>query len=1211
MNASNNPSEPRIREIFLKAVEITDAVERQRFLDAACAGDAALRAHINALLASHQDDDFLERPAIQVEPDLTSASNATDGSRAPGPPGTILLGADIAPPPSTTIRYLGDYELLGEIARGGMGIVYKARQTSLNRIVAVKMILTGQFASEADVRRFRTEAEAAANLQHPNIVAIHEIGEHEGQHYFSMDYVEGKNLAQTVAEAPMSAIEAARLVNLMAETIQYAHQRGILHRDLKPQNVLLDQRGQPRITDFGLAKRVAEDRGETRSGAVMGSPGYMAPEQAAGRLDLIGPATDVYGLGAILYHLLTGQAPFSGSTGMQTMVKLLEEDAVSPRKHRPGVPSDLETVCLKCLEKRPERRYSTAKALADDLTRFLNHEPILARPASRARRGWCWLQRHPWAISGAASLLIIGLVALAYGLWERGRFDTYLAAHPGEPAWIGFQPLLITFPFMLCFFWLINLLANRFFRRHYQRHKETGAPIPAAVVWTCVAVGSSEAAYALVVLFGTVGLQPRLSHAMLAAGISTVWAPFLVVYALPFLWGGSVLVWKAVGAHELSGYDELVARKVELEQVRESSKRRSTFALMIMGIGGVWVSVISIAFLLFPVMILLGHGPANLPTTAGWMALAAWACPAAIQWRRPRTNAWRTEMKGPLLAALACAAIWLATAAALHSGDLSDLLRIASGLGVAQGLAVQAIWRAHLRGKQLAEPALEIAGAGTGSLAKLPLTRQNWFVLFLALVLVSLGVLTARTWLHTRAAYRDFQQRLASGEMRPRRGYLPAPVPDEVNFAATPLIEAIGYRERLDTNRWASLVRWEGLVKDENSFDFARLGAFLDLSLIAQRAGVTNLPAGTSRSEAAMTIFNQLSAVASALDELRQASARPYARIKSHSTSYAAQANPAPADHQTPATQPSGESGSYARSPWPPNGPAYRLLARLLVLSASAELELGRVAEAQRDLRVVAKLADAVTGNRLLVGTQLRTDLVELWLKGFWEGWVAGRWSGEAVLEAEEWLATVDLARDLDISLCGEEPFWVNYSFNGSCAMAQCMMLLPMDNWHEDRLLYNQLLFTFCSQAFDGQRQRIYPRQSQLASASVKQRLAQAHPWWWMHFGVFPFLDGAVRHAALVQTGVNQARIACALGRYRQATSHYPAVLDQLAPAYMKQVPRDVIGGQGFHYRLVGDESFLLYSIGWNELDDGGMPATDAAAYGAGDWIWPASAPQR
>ena len=414
--------------------------------------------------------------------------------------------------------------------------------------------------------------------------------------------------------------------------------------------------------------------------------------------------------------------------------------------------------------------------------------------------------------------------------------------------------------------------------------------------------------------------------------------------------------------------------------------------------------------------------------------------------------------------------------------------------------------------------------------------------------------------------------------MRPRSGYLPAPVPDEVNFAATPLIEAIGYKERLNTNRWASLVRWEGLGKDENGFDFARLGALLDLRLVAQRAGVTNLPAGTSRSAAAVAILNHLTPVASVLDELRQASIRPYARIKSHNPSYAAQANPAPADHQSPAAQHSGESGWYARSPWPPHGPAYRLLARLLVLSASAELELGRVAEAQRDLHVVAKLADAVTGNRLLVGTRLRTDLVELWLKGFWEGWVAGRWSGEAVLEGEEWLATVDLTRDLDISLRGEEPFWVNYSFNGACAMSQCMMLFPIDNWHEDRLLYNQLLFTFCSQAFDGQRQRIYPRQSQLADASGKQRLARAHPWWRMHFGVFPFLDAAVRHTALVQTGVNQARIACALGRHHQAIGHYPTALDQLAPAYMKIVPHDVIGGQGFHYRLVGDRSFLLYS---------------------------------
>src|SRR4051812_43464453 len=323
---------------------------------------------------------------------------------------SLTLSPGATNSPLGSLRYFGDYELLEEIARGGMGVVYKARQTSLNRIVAVKMILAGQLADEADIRRFHTEAEAAANLQHPNIVAIHEVGEHEDRHYFSMDYVEGQNLAALVRERPLPPARAAELVKTIAEAIQYAHQRGILHRDLKPQNVLMEEDDRPRVTDFGLAKRTGEDSGLTHTGAVMGSPSYMPPEQATGRHDQVGPHSDVYSLGAILYQLLTGQAPFVGETALATLRKVVEEDPAPPSKHNPLTPPDLETICLKCLEKKPERRYHTARALAEELERFLNHEPILARPASEWRKVSAWMLKHPWLIT--AALALIGAVAV-------------------------------------------------------------------------------------------------------------------------------------------------------------------------------------------------------------------------------------------------------------------------------------------------------------------------------------------------------------------------------------------------------------------------------------------------------------------------------------------------------------------------------------------------------------------------------------------------------------------------------------------------------------------------------------------------------------------------------------------------------------------------------------------------------------------------------
>src|SRR3984957_10764681 len=276
---------------------------------------------------------------------------ALPGRSALEPAATTLhdssAATTLAPEAGVRLKYFGDYELLEEIARGGMGVVWKARQTSLNREVAVKMIRAGALASPEEVKRFLREAEAAANLQHPNIVAIHEVGEHGGQHYFSMDYVAGRDLGALVKDGPLAPQRAARYVKIIAEAIHFAHQRGTLHRDLKPQNVLIDAADQPRITDFGLAKFMADDSRLTQTGAVMGSPSYMPPEQAAGRHGDIGPASDVYALGAILYELLTGRPPFRASSAMATLLEVLEAEPAAPRRLKPHIPPDLETICLK------------------------------------------------------------------------------------------------------------------------------------------------------------------------------------------------------------------------------------------------------------------------------------------------------------------------------------------------------------------------------------------------------------------------------------------------------------------------------------------------------------------------------------------------------------------------------------------------------------------------------------------------------------------------------------------------------------------------------------------------------------------------------------------------------------------------------------------------------------------------------------------------
>ncbi|MBY0524155.1 MAG: protein kinase [Gemmataceae bacterium] len=330
------------------------------------------------------------------------------------------------------------YDIIEELGRGGMGVVYKARQRGLNRIVALKMVLAGNHAGPKSLGRFRSEAEAVARLHHPNIVQIYEVGDQDGRPYFSLEYVDGGSLAKRLGGAPQSAHTSALLVETLARAIHVAHLRGIIHRDLKPANILLSSRessdesrefasgsltldlrlstldsglSTPKITDFGLAKQLESASALSHSGGVVGTPSYMAPEQAGGRGNEVGPTADVYSLGAILYELLTGRAPFRGETALDTMLQVLSEDPVPPSRLQPKVARDLETICLKCLEKEPRRRYPSALDLADELHRFLNHEPILARPISAAARGVRWCRRNP-VLAGVGALAVVALLAV-------------------------------------------------------------------------------------------------------------------------------------------------------------------------------------------------------------------------------------------------------------------------------------------------------------------------------------------------------------------------------------------------------------------------------------------------------------------------------------------------------------------------------------------------------------------------------------------------------------------------------------------------------------------------------------------------------------------------------------------------------------------------------------------------------------------------------
>src|SRR5438034_4393486 len=331
-----------------------------------------------------------------------------------------------APRPAMTLANFGDYELLEEIGRGGQGVVYRARQKSLNRIVALKVIGLGHWATDAHLKRFRREAEAAASLEHSGIVPIYEVGERDGSCYFSMKFIEGGQLDAVAKREAMPVRRAAELIAKVARIVHYAHEHHILHRDIKPGNILLDQKGEPHLTDFDLARLVETQSTVTRTMEVLGTPSYMAPEQAVGNNAAISSLTDVYGLGAVLYQLLTGQPPFAGGTTYETIKLLLDTEPRSPRLWNPKIDRDLSTICVKCLEKDPKRRYSSALALAEDLERWVKHEPILGRRTGIFSRGKKWVQRNPTSALLAASLLALAAV-VGWNIWKSELFHHPLA----------------------------------------------------------------------------------------------------------------------------------------------------------------------------------------------------------------------------------------------------------------------------------------------------------------------------------------------------------------------------------------------------------------------------------------------------------------------------------------------------------------------------------------------------------------------------------------------------------------------------------------------------------------------------------------------------------------------------------------------------------------------------------------------------------------
>ena len=384
--------------------------------------DDALAAALDGYLADLQAGRKPDRAALVARhPELAAMLDCLDQLEQIAPPSSAPAGtaepgaAGLVPrqPEAGAVIDFGRYELLEEIGRGGMGVVYKARQKGLDRVVALKIILAGQLASPEVVRRFLAESRAAARLQHPNIVSVFEAGEFQGRHFFAMELVTGSNLAALARRGPLDPMDAARLVCTVARAVDHLHSQGIIHRDLKPSNILLDENGRPFVTDFGLAKLLDAQSQATQSGVIAGTPSYMPPEQAAGRVAQIGPRSDVYSLGAILYELLAGRPPFRAESPLDTLVQVIESEPTLLRDVNPLVPRELELICLRCLEKSSDARYPSAAALADDLERFLKGDAVEARPHGVWQQARRWARREPALASRLIGLVICATIAQA------------------------------------------------------------------------------------------------------------------------------------------------------------------------------------------------------------------------------------------------------------------------------------------------------------------------------------------------------------------------------------------------------------------------------------------------------------------------------------------------------------------------------------------------------------------------------------------------------------------------------------------------------------------------------------------------------------------------------------------------------------------------------------------------------------------------------
>ena len=1147
---------PEEESIFNAARALTDPDKRNEYLRVACKGDRARRKNIDELLAAAE-----EAEAFFKDPAPMFGDTQSD---------TVILKK-----PGDVMRYFGDYEVEKEIGRGGMGVIYRARQTSLDRPVAIKMILSGNLADENEVRRFRTEAEAAANLKHPGIVGIHEVGVHDGQHYYSMDLVEGGNLEDRIREEPLSPGEAARCLKSVAEAVAYANARGILHRDLKPQNILLDSHGHPHITDFGLAKKLESGTQLTLSGSIMGSPGFMAPEQAEGDRERIDVRTDVYGLGSLLYAMLTGRAPIQGDNVADTIRRVTEEEPISPRKLNSKIAQDLETICLKCLAKHPSERYSSAAEVAEDLERFLNYEPVKARPAGAMRKTWPWWQKNPWKLVGILGLMPLALAAWIAALLESNRLASLRLQFSDEDDLELLNPFEIPpfflFIYVLPLFLVLIYMTGRAFRRQVRDPEGTGELFHSVTLPAHAVAGATVFLAAVIFLFQQIRFW--VWHPPHGDLLYVGFLVFTVVPCFLLAWIGLNTLWEAIGSHDSAVFKAQVDERLK-RQLKTEVERKWTFGQLLLVSGSLIGALLLAAFLLFLLMNPSGSIPKWFSAVALLGAVMTFATYLGARRLsdgiRPRRWFWLSVTFIYFLAPV-LAFVYLAPFAPMTIGWISGIsfaVAHAVFIRVTRGAQSSATdnWTKIMRPRERGH-ALRLAGECAAVLV----------VLLIVLHTVE-NLRGQRYWTETEKMLKEAGVDLEQMDEVPKR------IADENNFVAA--LEPGLFLRKWDPERR----RWtEGASEVSIPRIPGRnpLGApfepspFVNLSQVA--ADLRHWKLVSADSEA--PVAEWLDRPAHLLTPVIEAAKRPEAQLSLE------------------------RNGFRSAGPFP-NFEIIRGFTQSLAIDAQYALENEDGRRAMDDLRALSQMHHMLPHRASQVTAMIAGYVAHAEARLVLEGMRRDLWTEFQLATLQTQLERATPTASLQASFT-EEIFWAleileEYTvieliddsspftwfdpvlprgwiqqINGRAVRGQLACLLPGIDVAEHRIHLERL-------------NDLRKAQDDIERGSgLFGSLARV---------VIPNAGKAMQTTAKRQALIDLTRIACALERMKLKHGAYPATLAELAPDWIDVIPHDITSAEPLIYRLDPSGGYTLYSRGLNQKDDGGHAGSEEEK--PLDWVW-------